>query len=229
MTMACKLVAYYRVSTKAQGASGLGLEGQEQAVQAHSTRTGCVIVASFREIESGKKADRPELLKAIAHAKRIGATLVVAKLDRLARNVAFLSRLMESSVEFVACDNPSANRLTVQILAAVAESEARSISERTKAALQARKARGLKCGAALSGSHLTEADRAKGRAMAKATMIAKAVDAYADLVPEMQRLRKQGESFAKVAAVLNRQGHTTRTGSEWSGMQVKRVLDRVQA
>lgn len=127
-----KYVAYFRVSTQRQGQSGLGLEGQQAAVAAF-----CEPLESFTEVESGKRSDRPELARAIAACKRLGATLVIAKLDRLARNVHFVSGLMESGVEFIACDNPNANRLTVHILAAVAEDEARRISERTKAALAA--------------------------------------------------------------------------------------------
>ena len=127
-----KLIAYYRVSTKAQGDSGLGLEGQTAAVEAYAAREGAEILRAYQEVETGKRADRPELLKAIAHAKRSRATLVIAKLDRLARNVAFLANLMESGVDFVACDQPQANRLTIHILAAVAENEAVMISQRTK-------------------------------------------------------------------------------------------------
>src|SRR5829696_2195332 len=112
-----KLVAYYRVSTKQQGDSGLGLEGQTAAVEAFARGRSAEIVRTYREVETGKRADRPELVKALAHAKRSRATLVIAKLDRLARNVAFTANLMESGVDFVACDNPHANRLTIHILA----------------------------------------------------------------------------------------------------------------
>lgn len=135
-----KLVAYYRVSTRKQGESGLGIEAQQACVADFARYGQHEIIAAYREIETGKRADRPELAKAIAHAKRAKATLVIAKLDRLARNVHFLSGLMEAGVEFVACDNPYANRLTLHILAAVAEDEARRVSERTKAALAAYKA-----------------------------------------------------------------------------------------
>jgi DNA invertase Pin-like site-specific DNA recombinase len=121
-----KLCAYFRVSTAAQGRSGLGLEGQEAAVLAYAKATGGAIVRTFREVESGTRSDRPELAKALAHTRRIGGTLVVAKLDRLSRNVAFLSALMESGAEFACCDNPNATRLTIHILAAVAEDAGRS-------------------------------------------------------------------------------------------------------
>ncbi|MBV8676279.1 MAG: recombinase family protein, partial [Planctomycetaceae bacterium] len=132
--MAARLVAYYRVSTAKQGASGLGLEGQEAAVAAYAKSNNFILLRSYTEVETGKRSDRPELARALADCKLSRATLVIAKLDRLSRNVHFLSGLMESGVDFIACDNPHANRLTLHILAAVAEDEARRISERTKAA-----------------------------------------------------------------------------------------------
>jgi len=125
------LVAYYRVSTAQQGTSGLGLEGQVAAVEHYARDRGVAILRAYREVESGKRADRPELANAIAHARRSNATLVIAKLDRLARDVHFLVGLMEAKVDCVACDNPHANRLTIPIMAAVAEDKARRISERT--------------------------------------------------------------------------------------------------
>src|SRR6266550_4520689 len=139
-------VAYYRVSTDAQGRSGLGLEAQREAVARHVGGASGRIIAEFEEIESGKKNDRPKIAAAISTSRLKRATLVIAKLDRLARNVAFVSNLMESGVDFVACDNPHATRLTIHILAAVAEHEREMISERTKAALAAAKARGVKLG-----------------------------------------------------------------------------------
>src|SRR5471032_1999209 len=111
--MRAAIVGYQRVSTKGHGESGLGIEAQESAIKAYAQQTGAKVVAMYTEVESGKLADRPELAKALAHARRSKATLVVAKLDRLARNVAFLAALMDSKVPFVACDNPHANRLTV--------------------------------------------------------------------------------------------------------------------
>ena len=127
-----KIIAYYRVSTKKQGQSGLGLEGQQAAVEAFANQHNAIIVQTYTEVESGKRSDRPALPQAIGHAKLAKGQLVVAKLDRLARNVVFLSSLMESGVDFVACDNPHANRLTIHILAAVAEDEAHRISQRSK-------------------------------------------------------------------------------------------------
>ena len=141
-----KIIPYYRVSTRKQGQSGLGLEAQKADVEAFVRQYDAKIVTEHKEIETGKKADRPTLAEAIGHAKLAKATLVVAKPDRLARNVAFTSALMESGVDFVACDNPHANRLTIHILAAVAEDEALRISRRIQDALAAAKARGIKLG-----------------------------------------------------------------------------------
>src|SRR5437763_4351039 len=158
------IIGYLRVSTKGQGESGLGLDAQRAAVESYARQIGATLTTCYVEVESGKLADRPELAKALAHARRSKATLVVAKLDRLARNVAFLSALMDSKVPFVACDNPHANRLTLHILAAVAEAEAKAISDRTKAALAAYKARGGKLGGQLPQCrNLTPDAMAKGR------------------------------------------------------------------
>jgi DNA invertase Pin-like site-specific DNA recombinase len=221
------LVAYYRVSTQKQGASGLGLDAQVAAVDAYARANDAAILAVYREVESGRRADRPELAKAVAHAKRSGATLVIAKLDRLARNVHFLSGLMESGVEFVACDNPHANRLTIHILAAVAEDEARRISERTRAALAAYMARGGVLGAARPGApRLTAEARGRGAGAGSAATKARAENDYADLVPVVVALKAEGLSLRQVAARLNADGHTTRRGCPWNAVQVRRVLSR---
>jgi DNA invertase Pin-like site-specific DNA recombinase len=225
MTMAeqCKLVAYRRVSTKGQGVSGLGLEGQEQAIAAYAGITGCCVIATYTEVESGKVNARPELAKAIAHAKRSKATLVIAKLDRLSRNVAFLANLMESGVEFIACDNPKANDLTIHILAAVAQNEAKMISERTKAALAAYKARG----GILGTNNLTAEGTLKGAKAGALAVKAKAKEAYSDVVPLILELKGQGMTQQAIADRLNTDGHTTRTGKPWGQVQVKRIIDRV--
>ena len=141
-----KFIGYLRVSTEKQGQSGLGLDAQRKAIEDYLNGGRWELLAEYVEIESGKRSDRPELAKALAHSKATGATLVIAKLDRLSRNVAFISNLMESGVEFVAADMPMANRLTVHVLAAVAEHEREMISQRTSAALAAAKARGAKLG-----------------------------------------------------------------------------------
>jgi DNA invertase Pin-like site-specific DNA recombinase len=225
--MVKKFIAYYRVSTKAQGDSGLGLEGQTAAVNNHAQGTGGTILRIYQEVESGKRADRPELLRAIADAKRSKATLVIAKLDRLARNVAFLANLMESGVDFVACDNPQANRLTIHILAAVAENEAVMISQRTKAALAAYKARGGVLGAARPDCRQLSAEAcAKGRKAAAIAIRAKAKAAYEDLAPLIGELKAAGRSLRDIAGVLNAEGHTTRQGKNWNPVQVGRVGKR---
>ena len=228
---AMKIVAYYRVSTKQQGESGLGLEGQKTAILGFAEQNHAAIVREYVEVESGRNSDRKELARALAHAKRAKATLVVAKLDRLARNVAFLSALMESSVDFVATDNPHANRLTIHILAAVAEDEARRISERTKVALAAAKARGTKLGSARPG-HWDGRENLRLAAIHKAVQVAAEVrakdtdDAYRDLVPMMRQLREAGKTLQTIADELNLQGYETRRGMPWNPMQVRRVLQR---
>ncbi len=141
-----KYIAYYRVSTQRQGKSGLGLEAQQAAVKDHLNGGRWQLVAQITEVESGKRKDRPKLAEALKLCRVHGATLIIAKLDRLARNVAFVSALMDAGVEFEAVDFPQANRLTIHIMAAVAEHEAKAISERTKAALAAAKVRGVKLG-----------------------------------------------------------------------------------
>lgn len=139
-------VAYFRVSTAKQGRSGLGLEAQQESVRAYAKATGRRIVAEVVEVETGRSAARPKLAEAMTLCRLHRATLVIAKLDRLARNVAFTSAMMESGTDFVAVDNPHATRLTIHILAAMAEHEAAMISTRTKEALAAAKARGVKLG-----------------------------------------------------------------------------------
>ena len=219
------IVAYFRVSTRRQGESGLGLEGQEAAVRKYAEERHGKILARYTEVESGKRSDRHELQNALAHARRSRATLVVAKLDRLARNVAFLSTLMDGGVDFVACDNPYANRLTIHILAAVAEDEARRISERTKAALAAYKARGGKLGASLPQCRkLTLAARKRGAQRAGEVNKQRAVGAYCDVVPLLRELAGKGESLRALAGKLNSMGHTTRRGRPWNAVQVMRVL-----
>jgi DNA invertase Pin-like site-specific DNA recombinase len=226
-----RLLAYYRVSTKRQGDSGLGLDGQRAEVERYAAAAGATIEAAFTEVESGTLADRPELAKCLAHARRSKATVVIAKWDRLARNLAFLSAIMESGVEFVATDNPNANRLTVHILAAVAEDEARRISERTKSALAAAKRRGVLLGSARPDHWKGRQDArlaglAKGRETARRVVHERALAAVADLMPEITQRREAGETLAAIADALNAAGQVTPRGAEWTAMQVKRALDR---
>src|SRR5271157_5318661 len=161
-----KFVAYFRVSTDRQGKSGLGLEAQRKAVLDYLDGGRWELVAEFTEIESGKRNDRPELVKALAACKKHKAKLVIAKLDRLSRNLAFIATLMDSGVEFIAVDNPHANKLTVHILAAVAQHEREIISARTSAALKAAKAPGTggSCIAAPGGGEIAMFDKAAERA-----------------------------------------------------------------
>ena len=216
------LVAYVRCSTRRQGESGLGLEAQEESIARYSAAAGRPVIASFTEVESGRKSDRPELAKALDHARRARAALVIAKLDRLARNVAFLANLMEAGVEFVACDQPSANQLTIHILAAVAEDEARRISERTKVALAAARARGV----VLGRDNRTAEGRARGRAESARVRSERANADHAPILPLVRELRAAGLSQRAIADRLNGDGHLTRTGRPWHQVAVMRLLDR---
>jgi DNA invertase Pin-like site-specific DNA recombinase len=226
-----QVIGYLRVSTKGQGESGLGLESQKTAIDGYVSQAGMNVLTCYTEVESGKLADRPELAKALAHARRSKATLVVAKLDRLARNVAFLSAMMDSTVPFVACDQPHANRLTLHILAAVAEAEAKAISDRTKAALAAAKARGQKLGSARPG-HWKGREAARLAGLEKARDVAakvnraRAVEVYSDLLPSIASMRGEGLSLRAIADRLNQEGHTTRRGRPWNPVQVSNVLER---
>jgi DNA invertase Pin-like site-specific DNA recombinase len=221
------IVAYFRVSTRGQADSGLGIEAQQAAVTTYAMQHGAAVLRSFTEYESGKSNTRPQLLAALAHAKRRKATLVISKLDRLSRNLAFLANLLESKVDFVACDNPHANKLTIGILAVIAQHEAEMISARTKAALQAYKARGGKLGGQLPQCrNLTPAAIAKGRQRAIESRAKAAVDAYADLLPAIKQWRAERLTLAEIASKLTAEGHVTRNGKSWNAMQVLRVLKR---
>ncbi|MBM3273589.1 MAG: recombinase family protein [Candidatus Sericytochromatia bacterium] len=220
-----RFISYHRVSTQAQGRSGLGLEAQQAAVAQWLNGGSWDLVAEYVEVETGtrKGNKRPELAKALAHCRKVGATLVIAKLDRLARNVAFVSGLMEAGVEFVAVDMPHANKLTVHILAAVAEDEAERISARTKAALAAAKARGVKLG---NPANLTAEARARGAVQGGQAAKAKAVEAYADLAGRVASLHAAGSSLRAIAVTLNSDGITTRNGAAFTAATVARILGR---
>jgi DNA invertase Pin-like site-specific DNA recombinase len=223
-----KFVSYLRVSTDKQGRSGLGLEAQKSAVEAYLNGGRWKLVAEYIETESGKRTDRPQLKAAMAHAKAVGATLVIAKLDRLARNLHFVSGLMEGGVDFVAADNPHANRLTIHILAAVAEDEARRISERTKVALAAAKARGIKLGnpngaRALRGKQV-------GNKQAVTTVRANAKQRAENLRAIVDDLKSQGTFTVRaMAAELNTKGILTPRGGTWHPTSTARLLARLSA
>ncbi len=209
--MACQSVAYYRVSTDRQGRSGLGLEAQQAAVRGYLGASAPI--AEFIEIESGKRNDRPQLKQALALCRKRKARLVIAKLDRLSRNLAFIAALMDSGVEFVAVDNPHATRLTLHILAAVAEHERHMIADRTRAALQAAKARGIRLGQ-------NGADR-----LAPAYRSAAMVRAR-HLAPVLAELKSTGMSARQMAAELTARDIPTPTGARWHAQTVIRVLQR---
>lgn len=218
-----KVVSYVRVSTQKQGQSGLGLEAQRAAVQAFCESNGCELLAEYQEVESGRKNSRPQLQKALAHAKRAKATLLIAKLDRLARNVAFIANLMEAGAEFRACDMPEANKFMLHIMAAVAEQEASAISQRTRVALKAAKRRGTLLGGANPACRNLDDDARKrgSEATAKATSVF-----YAAVESDIRNAHQNGNSLRAIAEQLNAQGKTTRNGSQWTAVQVQRVLKR---
>ncbi|UYW30273.1 recombinase family protein [Methylorubrum extorquens] len=214
-------VAYYRVSTKRQGASGLGLEAQQEAVRGYVNGRAWKLVEEVIEVESGKRSDRPKLAEALRLCRLQKATLVIAKLDRLARNVAFVSTLMESGADFVAVDFPQANRLTVHILAAVAEHEAAAISQRTSAALRQAKARGVKLGG--DRGHLSLV-AAQGHAASLMSRRAKASARAADLRPIVTEIRMSGAiTLQAIADALNARGIPAARGGRWSSAQVRRL------
>jgi DNA invertase Pin-like site-specific DNA recombinase len=226
------VIGYLRVSTKGQGESGLGLEAQRAAIDAHCKQTESTLAMCYLEVESGKLADRPELLKALAHARRSKAQLVVAKVDRLARNARFLLTVVESGADVIFCDFPTippgpTGKFILTQMAAVAELEAGLISQRTKAALAAYKARGGKLGAALPQCrNLTQEARKRGAQRAGEAVTKAAKEAYADLRPIMQQWHAEENTLETIAEKLNAQGHITRRGRPWNQVQVARVLQR---
>lgn len=221
-----KLVAYERVSTARQGRSGLGLEAQRAAIDAFAQERGAAVLARFTEIESGGKNDRPELERALTLARLTGATLVIAKLDRLSRNAAFLLTLQSSGVRFVACDMPEANDLTVGIMALVAQQEREAISRRTKEALAAAKARGVKLGNPNGAAALRRA--AKGGDALRQTVSENADAHAAALAPVIEAIRAEGRtSLRAIAEQLTARGMMTRRGGRWHVSSVRNLLARV--
>lgn len=205
----------------------IGLVPVPAAAFLHASETdrGAEVLARFTEVESGRKADRPELAKALHHAKVTGATLVIAKLDRLSRNAAFLLALRDSGVKFVAVDMPEANDLTVGIMALVAEAEREAISRRTKEALASARARGVKLGNPNGAASLRRAE--KGGAALRATVAANADQFARDLAPVIADIRAAGHtSLRAVAAELTARGIRTRRGGQWGVGNVKGLLQR---
>ena len=224
----CKVIAYYRVSTDGQGRSGLGLEAQRQAVTVLCESRGWQIIEEYTEVESGKKADRAQLTAALHHAKVTGGTLVIAKLDRLSRNAAFITALQDSGAKFIAADMPEANELTVHIMAAVAQAERQAIAKRTKEALAAAKARGVTLGNPNGAAALRRA--AKGNAASLQSIKGNADSFARDLSPVIDRLRSEGRtSLPQIAAGLNDGGFSTPRGGEWHPSSVKNLLARLAA
>jgi DNA invertase Pin-like site-specific DNA recombinase len=225
---AAKFVSYLRVSTDKQGRSGLGLEAQREAVLRYLNGGQWKLLAEYVEVESGKRNSRPQLQAAISHAKAAGAKLVIARLDRLARNLHFVSSLQERGVDFVAADLPDANRLTIHIIAAVAESVGRAISDNTRTALAAAKARGVKLGnpngaRALRGKQVGNAD-------AVAKIKANAVQRALDLAGIVSTLQASGlTSVRSIAGALNDQGIPAPRGDTWHPTAVSRLLTRLSA
>ncbi|MNS12451.1 DNA-invertase hin [compost metagenome] len=219
-----RYIAYYRVSTKKQGHSGLGIEAQREAVRAYLNGGAWVLSAEYTETETGtKRGDaRPQLASALAQAKREKATLVIAKWDRLGRNVAFVASLLESGVEFVATDMPSANRLTVHIMAAVAEEEARMISKRTKEALLAAKAKGVLLG---TPQNLTKFAQEKSARVNRE----KAIAEYRRISRRLVDMSNNGMSLRAIAEELNESGERTRTVAPFTAATVRRIIEREKA
>jgi DNA invertase Pin-like site-specific DNA recombinase len=216
-----KFIAYYRVSTNKQGKSGLGIEAQQASVADYLATTSGELVNEFIEVQSGKDNQRPELAKALRKCRLTGATLVIAKLDRLSRNAAFLMNLQESAVNFICCDMPEANTLTVGLMACMAEYERKRISENTKAALKAAKARGVKLG----NPRLDEV-RCTDITAAQTARIAKAKARNGEILDVINEIQSDaGElSLRAISRRLNEAGYRTSRGKDWQATSVKRIL-----
>lgn len=234
--MSDHFVAYYRVSTIRQGRSGLGLDAQRQAVANYLKDGRWDLVGEFTEVESGKSADRPKLSQAIDLCRLTGARLVIAKLDRLSRDVHFLSGLEKAGIDFVCADMPSANKFTINIMAAVAQQEREATSARTVAALATIKKRIAQEGSytSRSGRTITRLGNPDGLSSLRPDLGVAAVKARADefasrIGPTIQDLRARGLSFQAIADRLNLMRVRTSRGGPWAAMQVKRAVDRVQA
>lgn len=213
-----RYVPYFRVSTARQGQSGLGLEAQQAAVRAF-VQDPAQLLPEYVEIESGKKNQRPQLLAAIDAARAAGATLLIAKLDRLSRNAGFIFALRDSGVAFVCCDMPDANTLTVGLFAVIAQHERETISKRTKDALTAKKARGAVLG---TPANLTPAAIEKSRLVRQENARTNQQNQQAARLGEL--LQKQGHTLQQIARELNQGGYRTRRGKLFFPMSVQRLL-----
>ncbi|QHQ35436.1 recombinase family protein [Algicella marina] len=221
-----KFVAYERVSTARQGKSGLGLDAQRKAIEDFAVARTATILGRFTEIESGRKTDRPKLAEALGLARLTGATLVIAKLDRLSRNAAFLLTLRDSGVRFVAVDMPEANDLTVGIMALVAEQEREAISRRTREALAAAKARGVKLGNPNGAEALRRAG--KGGEALRATVARNADEFAEELRPVVEAIQADGHTTLRaMARELNHRGILTRRGGRWHVSNVRNLVERL--
>ena len=222
-----RFIAYERVSTARQGASGLGMEAQRQAIDRFATSRSAEVLARFTEVESGRNPNRPELTKAIQLARLTGATLVIAKLDRLSRNAAFLLTLRDSGVHFLAVDMPEANDLTVGIMALVAQQEREAISRRTKEALTVAKARGVKLGNPNGAAALRRAGKG---AVALRGAVAHNADQHAQNLAEVIADIKAGgaTSLRAMAEALTARGMRTRRGGTWQVSNVRNLMVRIK-
>lgn len=228
-----RAIAYYRVSTERQGRSGLGLDAQRAMVEGYVRGHGGEILAEYVEVESGRRCDRPQLARALGDAKAYGATLMIARLDRLARNVAFTSALLESGADFCACDNPHANKLTIHILAAIAEYESDLISMRTKAAMAQAKLRGRVFGAhdpRCRGGWLARTGRiTEVQARALRERRRRAQEFLGRVAPIVRAMIGRGMKLRAIAGTLNESGIRTRMGKMWSDATLSRIMREIAA
>jgi DNA invertase Pin-like site-specific DNA recombinase len=217
-----RYISYLRVSTAKQKASGLGVEAQRAVVETYLNGGSWTLLAEFVETESGKHNDRVQLAAAMKMCRMTGSTLVIAKLDRLSRNAAFLIGLKDAGVDFVAADMPNANKLTVGIMALVAEQERDAISRRTRDALAAAKARGTVLGG-WKGS-----DNRGDLAVARAALAKQTAAFTADVAPIVREQHREGRSLRQIALYLESRGIRTPRGGDWTAMAIKRLLDRTK-
>jgi DNA invertase Pin-like site-specific DNA recombinase len=222
-----KFVAYRRVSTLKQGASGLGLEAQQQTIKQYLSGGNWQLLAEFTEVESGKHNNRPELAKALKHCKLTGATLLVAKLDRLSRDIHFITSLEKAGVDFTVCDFPSANKFTIHIFAALAQYERELISQRTSLALAALKAKGRVLG---RPDNLNAVEACRGRVMGRASRSIKASAFACEVSPTIHECLEHGMSLNQTAGFLNDRHILTATGrtGTWTAQAVKNIITRIE-